>query len=206
MAELLLKAGADPMIVDQDGVTCLHLAAMSANAVLLKLLFETPAKKPDANKADKTGSTPLHHAVEPDDEGDAKAAAECVAILLSHGANAAAKNGDGQTAAELATLTAVQAALEADGGGGRRGGRAAAGRDGSNRRARVVDAAAPAASEASKPRRRRPDSSGDLKGGFSDPFNAPANETSDAAARRRAAALEVAARALRGALVWPARI
>ena len=131
VAELLLKAGADPMIVDQDGVTCVHIAALTANAVLLKLLFETPAKKPDANKADKTGSTPLHHAVEPDDEGDAKAAAECVAILLSHGANAAAKNGDGQTAAELATLTAVQAALEADGGGGRRGGRAAAGRDGS---------------------------------------------------------------------------
>ena len=122
--ELLLKVGADPMAADPDGTNCLHIAATLSNGKMLKLLLEKASKKPDVNAADKAGSAPLHLAVEPADPADAAAAAECVTILLGAGANAAAKNGDGEAPMALASLEAIRAVLQTavgKKGAGRRG-------------------------------------------------------------------------------------
>ena len=174
VVELLLKAGADPMAADSDGMNCLHLAAQLSNAALLKLLLDLPAKKPDVNKADKSGNTPLHFAVEPSDAADAAAAGECVTMLLNYGANAAAKNGDGNTAQDLASLGEVKTALQGGNKSSRRGkkGNEPSGNEpsGRNRRARVTpDGGGPAAADAdSNQRRRRPTADGE----FTDPFGA----------------------------------
>ena len=178
VVELLLKAGADPMAADGDGMNCLHLAAQLSNAALLKLLLDLPTKKADVNKADKSGNTPLHFAVEPADEADAVAAGECVTVLLGFGANATAKNGEGNTPEVLATLAEVKAALKGGEKASRRGKKGNEPSDkepsGRNRRARVTPGGdAPAADADSKQRRRRPTADDE----FSDPFGAvPAAE------------------------------
>ena len=202
VVELLLKAGADPMAGDPEGTNCLHIAATLSNGKLLKLLLEgATSKKVDPNKADKAGSAPLHLAVEPSDENDAAAAAECVTVLLGHGANASLKNSDGQTAADLAKLPAVKAVLELTGGrkakktGGKEGNKSAdADTPGKGARRVKIGVESSGADELDPPtsavRRRRP-GTGDgpgVGGEFSDPFGAApvAASESDAKARRRA--------------------
>lgn len=39
MAELLLRAGADPSLLDKDGRSPIHLAALAADSVLLRPLL-----------------------------------------------------------------------------------------------------------------------------------------------------------------------
>ena len=115
----LLKAGGDPSAADNEGTNCLHIAATLSSAPMLKQLIDAAPKKSglDVNKPDMQGSTPLHLAVEPADEADAAAAAECVEVLLKAGASTTVKNAAGKTALELATLSAVKAAVE----GGKKG-------------------------------------------------------------------------------------
>ena len=115
--QLLLKAGADPAVSDAEGTNCLHIAATLSSPPLLRILIEAaPPKKGvalDVNATDMQGSTALHLAVEPADEGDAVPAAECVELLIKHGASASTKNAAGKTALELAALDAVRQAVEA---------------------------------------------------------------------------------------------
>jgi len=60
----MLEAGADPSAGDEDGTTCLHIAASLANTKLARLLTNSELGA-DANAPDKRGSTPLHLAVAP---------------------------------------------------------------------------------------------------------------------------------------------
>lgn len=39
MTELLLRAGADPSLLDKDGRSPIHLAALAADSVILRLLL-----------------------------------------------------------------------------------------------------------------------------------------------------------------------
>lgn len=111
----MLEAGADPSAGDEDGTTCLHIAASLANTKLARLLTNSELGA-DANAPDKRGSTPLHLAVAPIQ--DARGALppspsqrprhtqlgpsladsdviKCVKFLLGHGANPETKDHEG---------------------------------------------------------------------------------------------------------------
>lgn len=59
IVQLLLRAGADPQAVDNEGVTPLHLSAWNSNPVVTAHLLAAGA---DPNALDNEGYTPLHHA------------------------------------------------------------------------------------------------------------------------------------------------
>ena len=125
VVEMLLKAGADPRVADDEGSSCLHVAATLANAALIRILCAHRKRPADVNAADKSGTTPLHHAVEAQAESGARAAAECVEALLAHGAKPDVKNRAGKTPLDLAAgagevRSALEAAASAKRGGGRR--------------------------------------------------------------------------------------
>jgi hypothetical protein len=126
VVELLLKTGSDPGAADAEGTNCLHIAATLSNAKLLKLLLGAGGGRKVAeviNRVDQAGNTPLHLAVEPADEADAPDAAQCVEVLLKHGASTAIKNEDGKAPLELATLAAVRKVFDAAGVRNRSAGR-----------------------------------------------------------------------------------
>ena len=117
VVELLLQAGADPWASDNEGTNCLHIAATLSSPPMLKLLLEAPQKKgskANVDAADQQGSTALHLAVEPADETDAQAAAECAELLLKAGASISAQNAAGKTAkSDLAILAEVRSVVDA---------------------------------------------------------------------------------------------
>ena len=116
VVELLLQAGADPWASDNEGTNCLHIAATLSSPPMLKLLLEAPQKKgskANVDAADQQGSTALHPAVEPADETDAQAAAECAELLLKAGASISAQNAAGKTASDLAILAEVRSVVDA---------------------------------------------------------------------------------------------
>jgi ankyrin repeat protein len=116
LVELLLEHGADPMARVYGGTACgwarhgghpelarwlaertrsPHDAAMTGHVQLLEeLLAADPAA---ANRPDDRGDTPLHRLPDDPERGPA-----IVELLLRHGADPAAPNRDGKTAAQVA--------------------------------------------------------------------------------------------------------
>ncbi|XP_037554092.1 nuclear factor NF-kappa-B p100 subunit [Nematolebias whitei] len=98
VAELLLRAGADPSLVDKDGRSPVHLATLSGDTEMLRLLLthlgECHAHL--VNTPDYHGLQPLHLAVRRDGE-------RCLRLLVEGGAKInAPEQKSGHTALHLA--------------------------------------------------------------------------------------------------------
>ncbi|XP_030604116.1 nuclear factor NF-kappa-B p100 subunit isoform X2 [Archocentrus centrarchus] len=81
VAEVLLKSGADPSLVDKDGRTPLHLAALAGDHSVLRLLLAHLGERHAhlVNMPDFHGLHPLHLAVRRDGE-------RCLRLLVEGGA------------------------------------------------------------------------------------------------------------------------
>lgn len=77
IADMLLRAGADPSAQNRLGVTPLYLAALNGNAAMIRKLLDAGA---DANQVDRTGETVLMVAARTGDVASVRA-------LLEHEAN-----------------------------------------------------------------------------------------------------------------------
>ena len=89
---ILLAAGADVGVRDEDGRTPLHRAARNADGELVTLLLAAGA---DADAADAGGRAPLHEAC-------ARAHVENVLALLDHGADPRRADADGGSPLDVA--------------------------------------------------------------------------------------------------------
>lgn len=90
----LLEHGADPTIRDESEATCLHAAAASRNVKLCRLLLDHEVKSGsnvDADAGDIKGETPLHLACK-----WAEGSLEVIRLLIDHGANVNAQDGESQ--------------------------------------------------------------------------------------------------------------
>ena len=103
---LLLSAGADATAVSNSGCSVLYYACQSGGAPVVATLLEAGAAA-GVNAAGSWGYTPLMLAARRSD-----GAAEVVKLLLARGANKAAKDEDGRTAAEMAEDEEVKALLQ----------------------------------------------------------------------------------------------
>lgn len=93
IVELLLAAGADPhRPCGCTGANALHDAAIGGHTAIVKTLLEYGVKPDDSENAE--GMTALMCAVYAPD-------ADSVQLLLTHGANPAARSSKGDTAAEI---------------------------------------------------------------------------------------------------------
>ena len=88
MVKILLQAGADPNVVDNDRVTPLMLAAKRGYTEVTKALVAAGA---DVNAADKDGKPLLMHAM------DLEEYVEVIRLLIAAGANVNATMPDGGT-------------------------------------------------------------------------------------------------------------
>uniref|UniRef100_A0AAY4BZ90 RHD domain-containing protein n=1 Tax=Denticeps clupeoides TaxID=299321 RepID=A0AAY4BZ90_9TELE len=81
VAEVLLRAGADPSLLDKGGRTVVHLAAHSGDEVMLRLLLSHLEERHShlVNTADFAGLYPLHLAVR-------KGGERCLRLLVEGGA------------------------------------------------------------------------------------------------------------------------
>ena len=95
IVQLLLRAGADPQAVDNDGVTPLHRGAWNSNPVVNAHLLTAGA---DPNALDNEGYTPLHHAARHGWSG------RVIARLLAAGADPLAESNEGRTPLHSALL------------------------------------------------------------------------------------------------------
>ncbi|XP_017289142.1 nuclear factor NF-kappa-B p100 subunit isoform X2 [Kryptolebias marmoratus] len=98
VAELLMRAGADPSLVDKDGRSPLHLAALSGDTEMLRLLLTHLGERHShlVNTSDYQGLQPLHLAVRRDGE-------RCLRLLVEGGAKInAQEQKSGHTALHLA--------------------------------------------------------------------------------------------------------
>ncbi|KAI9007342.1 ankyrin repeat-containing domain protein [Gaertneriomyces semiglobifer] len=126
IAEILLSFGADVSAADEYGVTPLHWAANSGDAVLVMLLLRmarnagvllpalaslSPADSPSNNapnilgRKDLFGSTPLHFA-------SVNNRADIARALVAAGSDPMAVNNDGRRPSELTTDIALKAYLK----------------------------------------------------------------------------------------------
>ena len=81
----LLKEGADPSSGDSEGTTAIHIASTLPSAPMLRTLFEGAAVPVNPNQSDQNGSTPLHLAVDVQEEDAIAEAGDCiVGSSLSH--------------------------------------------------------------------------------------------------------------------------
>ncbi|PRW58881.1 ankyrin repeat [Chlorella sorokiniana] len=107
MAQLLLKAGAEPSAVDFDGKTALHHALEMQDDDMAELLIDSGA---DINLGSKDFASPLHQAA-------GSGMLQVLRLLLRKGADANAADEAGWTPLMLAVrsskLPAVEALLEA---------------------------------------------------------------------------------------------
>lgn len=92
VVDLLLSAGADPLITIEGKITALHLAAGKARVHVIPLLVPTNGL---INAVDASGATPLHHAMQHDDSSVSQS-------LLAAGANVNAVNAQGDMPLHLA--------------------------------------------------------------------------------------------------------
>ncbi|KAL7299690.1 hypothetical protein TKK_0007446 [Trichogramma kaykai] len=98
VAELLLRAGADPNTVDECGMAPLNIICENHGDVdLARMLFELSDEKYrplQINAQNDKGNTPLHLAVK-------RGTANLVEVLLRHGADSNATNNKGMTPLHL---------------------------------------------------------------------------------------------------------
>ncbi|KAL7293318.1 hypothetical protein TKK_0013091 [Trichogramma kaykai] len=112
-AELLLRAGADPNLANEDGLTPLHFVAMKIEIYddgLVTMLSELSLdryKPVRVNARDNRGQTPLHYAV----AGGQKF--HIVRALLTSGANPNLADAEGSTAVHLVCKRKFDAAAVA---------------------------------------------------------------------------------------------
>lgn len=105
---LLLQAGANPTLSNNDmgeDSTPLHAAAAAGRPGILQALLDAwPAGQLSAavNQPGENGWTPLMLAAR-------RGSADCVRLLLEQGADVAAKNAQGRTAADIAAVNKRQA-------------------------------------------------------------------------------------------------
>lgn len=98
VVELLLRAGADPSLLDRDGRSAVHLAALSGDSSILRLLLVHLGEQHAhlVNTVDYHGLQPLHLAVKRDGE-------RCLRLLVESGAKInAPEQKSGCTALHLA--------------------------------------------------------------------------------------------------------
>lgn len=106
--QVMLNRGADPFVQTEQGWTALHWCAQTTNTACLKILlnsdkFSGAGSNPQAKKKEliemknDAGRTALMLASSRDTE------AECVKLLLDHGADKAATDKAGNSASSLAT-------------------------------------------------------------------------------------------------------
>uniref|UniRef100_A0A7N8X1U8 Nuclear factor of kappa light polypeptide gene enhancer in B-cells 2 (p49/p100) n=1 Tax=Mastacembelus armatus TaxID=205130 RepID=A0A7N8X1U8_9TELE len=97
VVEVLLRAGADPSLLDKDGRSPLHLAALAGDSVTLRPLLAHLGKRHTlVNSPDFHGLHPLHLAMRRDGE-------RCLRLLVDGGANVnAPEQKSGYTALHLA--------------------------------------------------------------------------------------------------------
>ena len=98
IVQLLLRAGADPQAVDNEGLTPLHRGAVNSNPVVTAHLLAAGA---DPNALDNEGYTPLHHSAAGGANG------RVIARLLAAGADPLAESNDGRTPLHSALRYAV---------------------------------------------------------------------------------------------------
>ena len=98
IVQLLLRAGADPQAVDNEGLTPLHRGAVNSNPVVTAHLLAAGA---DPNALDNEGYTPLHHSAA------GGASGRVIARLLAAGADPLAESNDGRTPLHSALRYAV---------------------------------------------------------------------------------------------------
>lgn len=108
--ELLLQAGADPSLANNDmgeGATCLTSVAAMGRPALLRLLLASPKLSAGAvNQAEAESSfTPLMLAAR-------RGSRECCELLLAAGADKAAVNAAGKTALDIAQTNTRAAVVE----------------------------------------------------------------------------------------------
>jgi palmitoyltransferase ZDHHC13/17 len=98
IVDLLLKNGADPLLVDDQGFNLIHSAALDGNVIQLVLLLhqDIPVDVPDAQ-----GHTSLMWA-------SYKGYGNCVDLLLRWGANVYARDQQGFTALHWALVKGTQ--------------------------------------------------------------------------------------------------
>lgn len=94
MTDLLIAAGADPNLTNDDGETPLHMAAYGSDIGVIESLLLNGA---DPNAVDSDGNTPLHLAVGWEDVYSVKQ-------LLAFGANVAVTNRYGRSPVNLAEM------------------------------------------------------------------------------------------------------
>ena len=98
IVQLLLRAGADPQAVNNEGLTPLHRGAVNGNPVVTAHLLAAGA---DPNALDNEGYTPLHHSAA------GGASGRVIARLLAAGADPLAESNDGRTPLHSALRYAV---------------------------------------------------------------------------------------------------
>jgi tankyrase len=100
--ETALKAGADLLYADKNGVTAMHHAGRFSSPAAVQTLIEHGAAVKKA--CQRSGSTPLHRAVTstgaPSTAGKDAEAREIIEILLRFGADPSIKNKNGKTPAD----------------------------------------------------------------------------------------------------------
>ena len=96
----LLDAGADQSVRDAYSWTPLMRAAHNRRAEIVRLLLEAPGA--DLSAHQESGATVLHIAAGTGDTG-------IVRLLVDHGADTSTKDGNGNTAATVASLAGHEA-------------------------------------------------------------------------------------------------
>jgi ankyrin repeat protein len=111
----LVSVGADPGAADRSGVAALHRAVRTRSLAAVRALLDGGA---DLRQANKTGSTPLHLAVQNTGRGGTDSPhareqqADIIRLLLERGARVTGRDGQGRTVQQAATSEWIRALLE----------------------------------------------------------------------------------------------
>ncbi len=94
----LLKKGFDPKLIDQNGMTSLHMAAWHLQTEAAQILLQAGAQ---VNVIDRHGNNELWYAF----HFGAQDAPDLVRLYLSHGSDPNHKNRAGRSVADMARIT-----------------------------------------------------------------------------------------------------